>query len=505
MKNLIRHGIWAALGLTSGLTSLLSCGWVQPASAQEQTVPRIRVPRAGGAVMQVPSAGMTTLNPTVLGGARGRFSVNANLTLKSPSILKARGAQSAELLNKDVTVQGFYYEGSVPMIVDDIERTQVDMMMPPESYVPLVNRIATLQNGDEVAITGRLIVPAANNLSLFEEPSALQVAGNATITKITEANPRWRQLVANQRVFIPVKQLTDGIETKYAVLIVGGGNSSSNHLRYWNDLKVMYGILLGRNYKPANIKVIYASGVARDNSMPVHFSATKANISAVFKTLGDKLDAGDDLYVMLNDHGGGFLTQQVGNYGPGSYGAVLDPTNSVGAGISEAAYGFDLNLDGDTGDTVHFHSTLSLWGGSMTGDEFRDALNQVKLAKQTVVQMKQCFSGGFAQRLTRAKRVVMSSSGPNELSWSHSSGNYGAFTYAYFTALAGRKPDNATPINTNPNGDGMVSMTEAWNYARSNSTAAASETGLYADNIFNPKSGAMPSGVHGGFGATITP
>ena len=68
---------------------------------------------------------------------RRRFLLNTKVVVKSPSILAARGIQSPQKLNQLVTVRGFYYEGSIPMVVDDIERVQCDMMMPAETYVPL--------------------------------------------------------------------------------------------------------------------------------------------------------------------------------------------------------------------------------------------------------------------------------------------------------------------------------------------------------------------------------
>ena len=203
-----------------------------------------------------------------------------------------------------------------------------------------------------------------------------------------------------------------------------------------------------------------------------------------------------------------FWGQQSGSHGPGSYGAILDASNSVGTGWSEAAFNRDLNYDGDKADTVHFHNTVCLWGELMTDDEFGAALDQVTNVKTVMIQMKQCFSGGFTGRLNRANRVVMSSCSPNEFSWGHTNGNYGSFTYYYFAALTGSSPDGAdigasASVNADANGDGMVSLAEAWNFAKAKNPAP--ETALYADTGAAPLSGAMPSGGQGALGGSITP
>ena len=495
-----KSGKWLR-AVAFGSTTLALLGVAQAQRTPTQRVPtkRIEIPKAGG----VQIGERVRVAPSLL--------INTKVMVKSPSILAARGIESTQKLNQLVTVRGFYYEGSIPMVVDDIERVQCDMMMPKETYVPLAAKVAALENGDEVSITGRLVTPAAAGLRLQGENSVLRLEtpANQAVKKInpravrmTKFNPRLVELAK-----IPQIRLKP---SKYAVLIVGGGDAANNHLRYWNDLRTMYNILLGRGYSKSNITVIYADGVARNNSVAVNFSASKANINAAFKTLGDKMTNADELYVMINDHGGGFLSEKSGSYEVGSYGAIVDPTNTVYLGYSEPFYKMDLNGDGDQKDSVHFHNTVVLWGESMTETEFAAALNQVKRSKTMMIQMKQCFSGGFTRALKGANRVVMSSSSPNEVSWSHPNGNYGAFIYCYFTALLGNTPDGekingSYTINADANNDGKVSMVEAWNYAIANNPRSEIERGWYADLDKQPGSGQMPTIIQGAYGATVIP
>ena len=168
--------------------------------------------------------------------------------------------------------------------------------------------------------------------------------------------------------------------------------------------------------------------------------------------------------------------------------------------ISESAINVDLNGDGDKNDTVKVDESFSLWYQSITDDEFAAEVNKITSYRKMIVQMKQCFSGGFVEDLTAPNRIVMSSCAPTQLSWSHTSGSYGEFTYHYFAALTGNKPDGSGSVNADSNGNAKVSILEAYNYARSHDTRP--EMPYYEDNgVRPPQSGVMPGGGEGALGA----
>jgi hypothetical protein len=78
-----------------------------------------------------------------------------------------------------VTVEGFYYGETIPMIVDDIKRVYVDTPMPPDAYLPIVGPIPSgLKTGDRVAVTGLVSRP--------EPGDPPQVAQEKTIIRISE-------------------------------------------------------------------------------------------------------------------------------------------------------------------------------------------------------------------------------------------------------------------------------------------------------------------------------
>jgi hypothetical protein len=96
----------------------------------------------------------------------------------------------------------------------------------------------------------------------------------------------------------------------------------------------------------------------------------------------------------------------------------------------------------------------------------------------------------------------MSSCAANQVSYGHSSNQFGEFTYWYFAALTGNKPDGSGAVNADTNGDKKISILEAYNFARSHDTAP--ETPYFEDDGVVPAhSGAMPAGGDGIRSATI--
>jgi hypothetical protein len=78
-----------------------------------------------------------------------------------------------------VTVEGFYYGQTIPMIVDDIKRIYIDTPIPPDAYLPIVGPIPPgLKTGDRVAVTGLVSRP--------ESGDPPQVSREKTIIRISE-------------------------------------------------------------------------------------------------------------------------------------------------------------------------------------------------------------------------------------------------------------------------------------------------------------------------------
>jgi len=415
-------------------------------------------------------------------------------------INKLRSADTLKLIGKRTEFTGFYYDGSIPMVIDKIERVQCNLPIPDDAYIPIVGKIpASLRSGDKISIAGTLVKAIASDPKwALEEPAVIRLSDESDVKVISQASV----IAPIARRFKLRDDLIRLLATDYAVLIVGGINAGNNHLRYWNELKSTYTALKARGLTDANIYVLYADGVARDNSVVVDYAATKANIATVFTAIAAQSTDSSGIYIMTDDHGGGYSTRVVGDVQIGNYGGVLDTNGDENDNLSEASLNRDINGDGDKNDLVSVDEVLCLWGENITDDEFAADVNKITKYAKMVIQMEQCFSGGFVNDLAGPRRVIMSACGDTECSWAKASDYvWNEFTYSYLAAWTGAKPDGGGAVNADTNGDGKLSTVECFNYARAHDTQP--ETPFFEDNGQRPgHSGQMPSQGEGTLGST---
>lgn len=419
--------------------------------------------------------------------------LGANI-LRSPETLK--------LLGKPVEFEGFYYDGSIPMILDSMERVRVNLVIPDDAYIPIVGKVpSTLKMGDKISVKGVLTRPTASDPKWARGESAVIRLSSESDIKVISKTGIVSPIIQKFKVRDDLIKL---LAFDYAILIVGGANPASNHQRYWNELKTTYTALKARGLSDDNIYVIYADGTPRDNSVVVDYSATKANLATAFAAVAAKSTDGSRIYIMTNDHGGGFSTRVVGDVQIGNYGGVLDSNNDENDNLSEATYKVDMNGDGDKNDIFSVDEILNLWGQAITDDEFAADVNKITKYSTMIIQMEQCFSGGFVNDLAGPNRIIMSACTDTECSWAKGPDwLWNEFTYYYLSAWTGSKPDGGGTINADTNNDGKVSMVECFNYARSHD--AAQETPFYEDNGTRPgHSGQMPSGGEGALGVSTS-
>ncbi len=223
---------------------------------------------------------------------------------------------------------------------------------------------------------------------------------------------------------------------RWAVIISGGYDQYNNYIRYWNDCSYFYRALRANGFLDDHIIVIYADGLDPapdrsdgtdspldldgDGDADIQYSATKANIATVFNNLKTQLGSEDILYIFTTDHGG----------------------SNVSAPYRTPS------------------SILWLWGEGINDYEFAAEVDKV-FAKATVCIFEQCFSGGMIDNLKKPNRVLISASRFWELSYAMNSLEYDEFSYYVTYALA-------NPSAADANGDGTVSMEEAYLYALAN-------------------------------------
>lgn len=237
-------------------------------------------------------------------------------------------------------------------------------------------------------------------------------------------------------------------ENCYAVILSGGKKPSINYVRYWNDCSAIYSAITNvYGYKDENIYTLIADGTDTfpdinnqysspldldgDGDDDIMYSATKNNISIVFDELSKKLTKEDFLFIFITDHG--------------------------------------TRINGE--------SYICLWGENerINPTELNEEINKIDAECISIV-MEQCFSGGFIPKLSRKGRIISTACSATEPSWTISK-IYNDFVYHWTAAIAGYTPEG-NPVNADYNGDGFVSMYEAFNYA--DTTGHANEHPQYS-------------------------
>ena len=243
-------------------------------------------------------------------------------------------------IGQKVSLSGFYYGGSIPMVIDDISRTDYNMELPAGCFVPLEGpRPAGLKSGDRITVTGVLKRPEKTS-PLKNSPAVLKVSSPEGLRIVAprilppaKMKPRKPEILRRLEKYRP-GDLVPG--RRFAVLIAGGGGPENNHIRYWNDLLTMYNILLGRGFAASDIFVYYADGAPPgdvegkiDGTMPVSGTASRTNIQRCFRNIGAVSRDNDFIFILANDHGGGFLEVRTGSLGPGLYGGRITAAGRI--------------------------------------------------------------------------------------------------------------------------------------------------------------------------------
>ena len=244
-----------------------------------------------------------------------------------------------------------------------------------------------------------------------------------------------RQLRLQTLVRKQIRMLS--VQKKYAVLLSGGWNASSNYSRYWNDLSFIYKALKEKyGFKDEDIVVLYANGSHSPNedldgngTDDLDYAATKANLTAVFNDIGAKIPTDGKFFFYSTNHGGQVSGQ---------------------------------------------NAVLYLWGETITDADFATLSKKIK-SGEAIYVMEQCFSGGMMDNLLGAqtypcmnpKLCVMTAARWDEVSWGcDTEGSYDEYVYHWTSAVYGKTPSGAV-INADANGDGNVTMAEAHDYAKS--------------------------------------
>ena len=417
-------------------------------------------------------------------------------------IPELKGSNLKHYLGKTVVVEGIFVRDPVPMLVTDLDLVRTNVPMPDDRYILLIGDEAERINPEEfggakLRVTGTVKAAGGENK---QNTVALSDIYYKMINRLVPYAPK----------IIPMQivESLNPLPQRYAILFSGGINAQNNHIRYWNDLKFMYKTLIGAlGFSKKNIAVLYADGKPADKDMPVHYSATQANLEIVFDLLRKHSDVSDLVFFFTTNHGGGFntscpvdpSTNKKQCIWGGQWDADTDePTES----LSEKQYDLDLNNDNDKKDIVSWDEGLNSWGGSILDDALQPIVRSLNF-KRMIIVMEQCFSGGLISDVAQGgDRIIISAAGEHEFSWAMSSGNYNEFSY-YFTSAINKADPSGNKVDADTDKSKKISLVEAFNFARAKDTKT--ETPWYEDSGDGlPHSGAMPGQGEGNLGGTTS-
>jgi len=390
-------------------------------------------------------------------GGMGASVAAPSVSLGSPKLL--------ESLNKQVSLEGYYYNGAIPMIVDDMDRVRAKAPLPSSCYVPIVGGVpSSVHSGDRITISGTLFKPGTGeNESIRGESAAIRISG-ASAVSLVNSTKRLNVEAVNAAVTLTPATPVAG---KYAVLMGGGYNPASEGICFRNGILAAKQLLLSKGYPPGNIYVLYYNGTVPWGGLAPVMPFTKANINNVFNMLAGKVKDTDTLYIMVSACGGGVLKQAMGSWAAGMHGGVVDTNGDEKDPYSEAALHCDINKDGDMTDMVKVDETFWVWPSQPTSDdEFRMQVNKVQHYAKMIIEMDQSFSGGFIRDLTGPRRMIIASVGTNMLSFNESSNQWDSFSVWWLGAFQGHRPWTSYPVPADANGNGKISIVEAYNAAR---------------------------------------
>lgn len=228
----------------------------------------------------------------------------------------------------------------------------------------------------------------------------------------------------------------------HALILSGGRSKVLNYERYWNDCALLYSTLRHTCHLPQrNITLLMADGdnpaadmllsgarglvssptdLDGDGLPDLSLAATRQNLTQVFDNLAQRLTSDDHLFIFITDHG-------------------------------------ELATDGS--------ARLWLWNQESIGATELAAMIGRVMAGTVNILLGTCYAGAFADCLQGEGRVVTAACGRDELSWACADLDYDEFVYHWICAVA-QHDEQGRAVASDHDGDGYVSMQEAFDYAR---------------------------------------
>lgn len=236
-------------------------------------------------------------------------------------------------------------------------------------------------------------------------------------------------------------------EHTYAILLIGSDKPNFNYKAMWNDCSFLYTTLTRRygiekshifplvtdgNDPAPDIAIAYGDTINKsldldyDGINEIELSATKDNLGIVLDKLLPLMNEGDHLLFFIEQHG-------------------------------------DSNRD-DESHTI-------MWDGENLYDRELAAYLKPFIEKSILVNIaiEACYSGGFIDDFNQKGVVITTATDVSTYALSSGDGHtkglqYGEFAYPWICALNGTDLDGNIVTNCDLNDDGIISMSEAFQY-----------------------------------------
>lgn len=366
-----------------------------------------------------------------------QFMVSSNDGVKQEDvpiqIADLKGDDWESLVGETVTVEGYYVKNNgMGMLISDPYLTQIRRPLNTSEFLRIDNPLP-----DDATQFGKYLIKG----EVFESADVDEKVYLGTDKYSLELLP----LLEPPFYIIDVPMLIppEHSATKYAVLISGGVNSQNAWPSFWNDLVLVYSVLVqDYSYDPANIFVIYNDGVGADGQIPVDCSASAAHITTILNNLSEVMTTEDTFFFYATDHG--TCAPSTGN----------EPSN-------------------DQGNDEY----ISLWHDVYRDDQLNTNLYNIKCEKAIII-LDLCYSGGFTWDLkAHSNRIIMTACLESQGAVDNPNFPNGDFTYNLIHAF--QKSYWGYDI-ADMDFNGKVSLAEAFNFAAI--TSVSCQTPTYDDN-----------------------
>ena len=388
------------------------------------------------------------------------------LTLQPVNIKTAMSIAKAmdltKLATKPVLLEGYFVSDPEPFLVTDMKWYYINMPMPDSVFVRIQGETAEIMRknpekyfGAYVRLRGDLILEKrTSQRGIVIKSPAIRVSAIPELIKakpITAINPTIYNIC---KKYPEICKSPTFFSKNYALLYSGGVNSTYAYSRYWNDLKFMYKTLKSKyGYTDERIVVVYKNGIGEDEEMTVDYAASVTGLRNAINYLTPKIFGTASLFFFITNHGGGYSLSDAANYSGVMDAAPLDEIDT---------YKYD--------ETVFYYNQAD---NKITDDSLSVNLNKIVKSgtNRLIAVMEPCFSGGLLRDLRGNNRTLVSAANEFEFSWAGAPGNHDLFSY-YFTSALNKADHEGNPINADTNGDGKISILEAFLYAKSHDTSS---------------------------------